>query len=63
MSLGAWRRQRRRVLRWSPVALVVLTAATGVPLVATYQPLQPGETGGGSFPGLPTAAGMRWVTK
>jgi hypothetical protein len=51
------------VLRWSPVALVVLTAATGVPLVATYQPLQPGETGGGSFPGLPTAAGMRWVTK
>lgn len=60
---GAWRRHRRRLLRWSPVALVVLAVAIGGPLVATYQPLQPGETGGGSFPGLPTAASMRWVTK
>jgi len=41
----------------------VLAVAIGLPLVATYQPLQPGETGGGSFPGLPTAASMRWVTK
>lgn len=60
---GAWRRLRRRLLRWSPVALVVLIVAIGLPLVATYQPLQDGNTGGGSFPGLPSATTMRLITK
>jgi hypothetical protein len=60
---GAWRRHRRRLLWWSPVALGALAAAIGVPLAATYQPLQQGETGGGSFPGLPSATSMRWIYK
>jgi hypothetical protein len=60
---GAWRRHRRRLLWWSPAALVALAGAIGLPLVATYQPLQDGNTGGGSFPGLPTATSMRWISQ
>lgn len=60
---GAWRRHRRRLLWWSPVALIALAAAILVPLAASYQPLQPRGGGGASFPGLRTAAGLRWVSR
>jgi hypothetical protein len=32
-------------------------------MAASYQPLQPGNSGGGSFPGLRTCAGIRWVSQ
>jgi hypothetical protein len=32
-------------------------------LAASYQPLRPGSTGGGSFPGLPDGVGIRWVSQ
>ncbi len=57
------RRHRRRLLRWSPVALIVLAAAILLPLAVTYQPLQPGGAGGISFPGLRTGTGIRWVSQ
>jgi hypothetical protein len=60
---GAWRRHRRRLLWWSPAALIALAAAILVPLAASYQPLQPGGAGGGSYPGLRIGAGIRWVSK
>ncbi len=50
-------------LRWSPVALIGLAVAILLPLAVTYQPLQPGNYGGGSFPGLRTGAGIRWVSQ
>jgi hypothetical protein len=57
------RRHRRRLLRWSPVALIALAVAILLPLAVTYQPLQRGNYGGGSFPGLRTGAGIRWVSQ
>ncbi len=60
---GFWRRNRRRLSWWSPAVLVVLVAGILTGLAARYQPLTPGNASGGSFPGLPTATGMRWVTK
>jgi hypothetical protein len=45
------------------MSIVVLAAAvvTAVLLAAHYQPLTDGGAGGGSFPGLPLGAGIRWV--
>jgi len=56
-----WRRHRRRLLWWSPVTLIALVVGTFALLAASYQPLQPLGEGGGSFPGLRTGAGIRWV--
>jgi hypothetical protein len=60
---GVWRCHRRGLLWWSPVALIALAAAILALLAASYQPLQPGGAGGGSFPGLPTGVGIRWVSR
>lgn len=60
---GARRRHRRWLLWWSPVVLIVLAVTALALLAASYQPLRPGGTGGGSFPGLRTGAGIRWVSK
>jgi hypothetical protein len=43
------------------VALIALVAGIFTLLAASYQPLEPAGEGGGSFPGLPTGAGIRWV--
>lgn len=60
---GFWRRHRRWLLWWAPVALVVLAASILTLLAASYQPLKPGGSGGGSFPGLHTGVGIRWVSR
>ena len=57
------RRHRRRLLWWSPVALIALAVAILLPLAVTYQPLQPGGAGGITFPGLRTGTGIRWVSQ
>src|SRR5215467_14447333 len=59
---GIWRRHLRRLLL-SAVALLALAVGVLMLLAARYQPLRPGGSGGGSFPGLRTGAGMRWVSK
>jgi hypothetical protein len=56
-----WRHHRRRLLWWSPVALLALAATIGMLLAARYQPLQPGGAGAASFPGLRTGTGVRWI--
>jgi hypothetical protein len=60
---GIWRRHRRRLLWWSTVALIAVAASVLTLLAASYQPLRPGGTGGGSFPGLRTGVGIRWVSQ
>jgi hypothetical protein len=60
---GIWRRHRRRLLWLSTVALIALAASILTLLAASYQPLRPGGAGGGSFPGLRTGAGIRWVSQ
>lgn len=55
--------RRRRVLLWMlPTLLVAASGAVLATLAASYQPLGPGGTGGGSFPHLPTGTGIRWVS-
>jgi hypothetical protein len=58
---GIWRRRRRRLLGFAMVALTALAAAVLTLLAVSYQPLRPGGAGGGSFPGLRTGAGIRWI--
>jgi len=60
---GIWRRTPGRLLWWSTVALIVLAAPILTWLAASYQPLWPGGAGGGSFPGLRTGSGIRWVSQ
>jgi hypothetical protein len=60
---GSWRRHPGRLLWWSTAALIVLAAAILTLPAASYQPLWPGGAGGGSFPGLRTGAGIRWVSQ
>jgi hypothetical protein len=60
---GVWRRHRRRLLWWSPAAVIALAAVILTLLAASYQPLQPGGFGGGSFPGLRTGKGITWVSQ
>lgn len=58
---GFWR--RRRLLLWlSPVTVLAAAAAVVSVLAASYQPLVPGGSGGGSFPGLRTGTGLRWLS-
>lgn len=57
---GIWRRHRRL---WSAAALVAIAAFVLTLMAASYQPLQPGNSGGGSFPGLRTGVGIRWVSQ
>src|SRR5215471_5058432 len=56
------RRHWRRLL-WSTAALLASAVGVLTLLAARYQPLQPGGSGGGSFPGMRTAVGMHWVSK
>src|SRR5215469_15579256 len=57
------RRRHWRRLLWSTAALFASAVGVLTLLAARYQPLQPGGSGGGSFPGLHTAVGMHWVSK
>jgi hypothetical protein len=57
---GIWRRHRRL---WSAAALIAIAASVLTLMAASYQPLQPGNSGGGSFPGLPKGTGIRWVSQ
>jgi hypothetical protein len=65
-----WRKPGRRrgfrrpvllLLMVTPVVLLATAAIVTVLLAAHYQPLSDGGAGGGSFPGLPEGAGIRWV--
>jgi hypothetical protein len=63
---GTWRRPGRRLLWWSAfalTALIALAASILTLLAAGYQPLQRGNGGAASFPGLRTGAGIRWVSQ
>jgi hypothetical protein len=57
---GLWRRYR---VLWLlvPVILVAAAAVVLAALAASYQPLGGGTSGGGSFPGLRTGVGLRWL--
>ena len=57
---GFWSR-RRRLLWLVPLGVLAVAAAVLATLAANYQPLGPGGSGGGSFPGLPTGEGLRWL--
>ncbi len=60
LRAGFWSRRRR--LLWSaPPGVLAVAAAVLATLAASYQPLGPGGSGGGSFPGLPTGEGLRWL--
>jgi hypothetical protein len=58
---GGLRRPGLLVLMVTPLVLLTAAAIAAVMLVAHYQPLSAGGAGGGSFPGLPEGAGIRWV--
>ncbi|MGO9910669.1 MAG: hypothetical protein ACLPQS_05860 [Acidimicrobiales bacterium] len=59
-SLTGRRRRRKMLILALAVVLVAAIAVLGS-LAGTYQPLQFGGGWGGTFPGLPTAKGMRTV--
>jgi hypothetical protein len=58
---GGLRRRHRMVLWLVPVILVAAAAAVLAALAGSYQPLAGGSSGGGSFPGLRTGTGLRWL--
>ncbi|HET7015148.1 MAG TPA: hypothetical protein VFI65_14620 [Streptosporangiaceae bacterium] len=60
---GWWRRHRRRLAVCAPVGVVVVAIAVFGLFAADYQPLRQGNGGGGSFPGLRTGTGIRWVSR
>lgn len=57
---GGLRRCRRLLLLLSPVAVVAAAAIVLAVLASSYQPVGPGSSGGGSFPGIPAGAGIHW---
>jgi hypothetical protein len=58
-----WRRHRRWLASCAPAGVVVAAVAMSGLFAAGYQPLREGGAGGGSFPGLRTGAGIRWVSQ
>jgi len=58
---GGFRGRRRRLLWLVPPGVLAVAAAVLAILAASYQPLGPGGSGGGSFPGLPAGEGLRWL--
>lgn len=55
---GGFLRRRRLLLWFAPVAVLSAAAAVLAVQAASYQPLGPGGSGGGSFPGLRTGVGF-----
>ena len=51
-------RPRPRLLVWLAAGLAAAAAVVVTALAASYQPLSPGGSGGGSFPGLHTGTGL-----